>query len=73
MKRLLTTLRDKWPEYLLEIIVLVIGIYGAFELDRWNENRRASRAEKEQLINVYEALRTDSAHFLLKPIGRTSK
>jgi hypothetical protein len=54
MKRLFTTLSQKWPEYLLEILVLIIGIYGAFELENWNESRKASHQEQLVLSGLRE-------------------
>jgi hypothetical protein len=45
MKRIFTTLKEKWPEYFLEILVLIIGIYGAFELANYGETKNRKKAE----------------------------
>lgn len=52
MKRILSTFAQKWPEYLLEVLVLIVGIYGAFMLDNWNENRLSRVEEQEILRNL---------------------
>lgn len=61
MKRILVTLKEKWPEYFLEILVLIIGIYGAFELANYGENRNRRRAELEILKGCKTELMTDLA------------
>jgi hypothetical protein len=55
MKRILNTLSQKWPEYLLEILVLIIGIYGAFELENWGDNR----ARKQEELEILKGCRTE--------------
>lgn len=57
MKRIINTLSRKWPEYLLEILVLIIGIYGAFELENWNDsvnNTQKSESLRRGLIAEFE-------------------
>lgn len=61
MKRILSTLKEKWPEYFLEILVLIIGVYGAFELSNYGENRDRRRAELEILKGCKTELVTDLA------------
>ncbi|WP_373493749.1 hypothetical protein [Aquiflexum sp.] len=61
MKRILSTLKEKWPEYILEIIVLIIGIWGAFELSNYGENKNRKRAELEILKGCKTELVTDLA------------
>jgi hypothetical protein len=59
MKPILRTLKEKWPEYVLEILVLVIGIYGAFELANYGDAQARKRAEIEILKGCKTELLAD--------------
>jgi hypothetical protein len=60
MKRILTTLAQKWPEYLIEAIVIVASILGAYALDNWNEQRQ----REEKLKALFEKVKDDLAYDL---------
>jgi len=49
MKRILSTLKEKRPEYFFEILVLIIGIYEAFELSNYGDDQARKRAKIEIL------------------------
>jgi hypothetical protein len=58
---------QKLSRYLLyaigEIILVVIGILIALQINNWNEDRKSLRAEKEILTNLYDNLGVDSIQF----------
>ena len=55
MKRILTTLAQKWPEYLLEMIVITAGILGAFALNSWNEERKTENLRRSLFAELHAA------------------
>jgi type II secretory pathway pseudopilin PulG len=47
--------RKKWSTYLLELLVVIIGISIAFSLENWSESKKKTKNE----INYLSSLRTD--------------
>ena len=57
MKKILETLKRKWSEYLLEMIVIMLGIIGAFILNNWNQDRVNDITEHKILEEIKNDLR----------------
>lgn len=49
MRRAFQHLQAAWYEYLLEVLVIVVGVLGAFVLNSWNEERGRLQLEQEVL------------------------
>lgn len=62
MKKLLETIQTKWAEYLIEIVVIIFGILGAYTLDDWNQSRKDNKIEQEILEQVKADLELDLIH-----------
>lgn len=75
MKRILHLLKEKWPEYLIEILVLIIGIWTAFELSNYGENKDRKRSELEILKGCKTELTTDLAEIKLnmEELGKSAR
>lgn len=65
MKRIINTLAAKWPEYLIEAIVIVLSILGAFWLDSWKETTSKLESRKSYLESLSKNLLADSSQIQL--------
>ena len=52
MKTLLDTIKRKWAEYIFEILVITLGIWGAHMLNNWNQERSNHKEELKALIGL---------------------
>jgi hypothetical protein len=64
MKRILSTFKEKWPEYFLEALVIIASILGAYALDNWNDNRKSAIEENRILSEILDNLIEDEAQVL---------
>lgn len=59
LKRILQTLSEKWPEFLLEILVIMVGILGAYALNDWSHRRDKAETEYQILSEIKSNLELD--------------
>lgn len=56
MKKIIHHLKEEWYKYLLEILVITIGILGAFALNNWSEKRENKTKEAAYIISLKKDL-----------------
>lgn len=56
---LLAHLRDNWPEYLLEMVVIIFSISASFALDEWKDKRQRQELEQLYLKELAEDIQAD--------------
>lgn len=59
MKKIIDLIKEKWEEYVIEILVITFGIFGAFILNNWNENRKQNERFKIFTEQLYTAVDKD--------------
>lgn len=61
LRKIFNHLKSKWYKYVLEIVVVIIGISIAFNLEQWSEARNNKRKEIEILKEFKRTLTADLA------------
>ncbi|GAB4029795.1 hypothetical protein [Spirosoma gilvum] len=57
--KLAQLVREKWPEYVIEIIVIIFSISISFALDEWKDDRHKQELEQTYLKGLYSDIQTD--------------
>ena len=59
MKKIIDLIKEKWGEYVIEILVITLGIFGAFILNNWNESRKQNERFKIFTEQLYSTIDKD--------------
>lgn len=60
MDKFLNILRNEWPRYLIEIVVIILGISLSFWLSEWRSSSANQSQEKHLLESIHSDLVADS-------------
>ena len=64
MKKITEHLKAEWYKYFLEILVITIGILGAFALNSWNDSKLERQEEMAVLLRVKNDLQNTIDEFI---------
>jgi type II secretory pathway pseudopilin PulG len=70
MNAIIKTLKKKWAEYLLEVLVIVVSILGAFALEQWSENMKEQKELDDLMKSVASGIESDIASLRLTSQAR---
>lgn len=59
LSRLSTLLRERWPEYVMEILVIILSISASFALDEWKDKQRKQELEQLYLKELTRDIESD--------------
>jgi hypothetical protein len=65
-------IKDMWPAYLIEIIVIILGISITLALEEWRDNNRENHLEQIYLKNLQTDVETDLKSLSLAIAGTNS-
>jgi hypothetical protein len=59
--KLSALVREKWPEYVIEIVVIIFSITISLAVDEWKDSRQKQELEQIYLRGLYSDLKTDTS------------
>jgi hypothetical protein len=57
--RVMTLIAEMWPAYLIEVLVIILGIWITLGLEQWRDNARENKLEKVYQKNLLADINTD--------------
>ncbi|MFD2573737.1 DUF6090 family protein [Spirosoma soli] len=59
LHRFSSLVREKWPEYILEIVTIILSITISFAFDEWKDERSKQQTQQAYLKSLYNNFQTD--------------